>query len=160
MELGNKAEAKRYINKVRATMEHFATSHYQSGLSQMEVLYKTKKKEAEIEQLTREKRWYLWGGVLTALVLMLTALAFFLLWLGIRLRRRTALVQARVKALGGQLDVFSKPGEGTEVNIKISESLVKPLVIARNFHPFPSGIFIDFQRLTSCCSEKSLENRS
>ena len=96
MELGNKAEANRYINKVRTMMERFATRHYQSGLSQMEVLYETKKKEAEIQQLTREKRWYLWGGILTALVLLLTALAFLLLWLGIRLRRRTAIVQARL----------------------------------------------------------------
>ena len=96
MELGNKAEANRYINKVRTMMEHFTTRHYQSGLSQMEVVYETKKKEAEIQQLTREKRWYLWGGIMTALVLLLTALAFLLLWLGIRLRRRTALVQARL----------------------------------------------------------------
>ena len=96
MELGNKAEARLYINKVRTMMDHFATSHYQSGLSQMEVLYETKKKEAEIQQLTREKRWYLWGGILTALVLLLTALTFCLLWLSIRLRRRTALVQARL----------------------------------------------------------------
>ncbi|MBR2291647.1 MAG: sensor histidine kinase [Prevotella sp.] len=96
MELGNKAEASKYIKKVRATMEQFATSHYQSGLSQMEVLYETKKKEAEIAQLTREKQWYLWGGILTALVLLLTAITFCLLWLGIRLRRRTALVQARL----------------------------------------------------------------
>ena len=81
MELGNKAEASKYIKKVRATMEQFATSHYQSGLSQMEVLYETKKKEAEIAQLTREKRWYLWGGILTALVLLLTAITFCLLWL-------------------------------------------------------------------------------
>ena len=77
MELGNKAEASKYIKKVRATMEQFATSHYQSGLSQMEVLYETKKKEAEIAQLTREKRWYLWGGILTALVLLLTAITFW-----------------------------------------------------------------------------------
>ena len=96
LRLGNLDEASRYIKKVRTTMEQFATSHYQSGLSQMEVLYETKKKEAEIAQLTREKQWYLWGGILTALVLLLTAITFCLLWLGIRLRRRTALVQARL----------------------------------------------------------------
>ena len=46
--------------------------------------------------MTREKRWYLWGGILTALVLLLTAITFCLLWLSIRQRRRTALVQARL----------------------------------------------------------------
>ena len=96
MRLGHLDEASKYIKKVRTTMERFATSHYQSGLSQMEVLYETKKKEAEIAQLTREKRWYLWGGILTILVLLLTAVTFCLLWLGIRQRRKTALVQARL----------------------------------------------------------------
>ena len=78
-------------------MERFATSHYQSGLSQMEVIYETEKKEAEIEQLQREKRWFIWGGSLTALVLLLTAVVFFLLWRSLKLRRRTALIEAKLE---------------------------------------------------------------
>ena len=78
-------------------MERFATEHYQSGLSQMEVVYETKQKEARIAQLQRQKQWYLLGGVLTALVLLLSTLAFFLLWRGLKLRRRTALIEAKLE---------------------------------------------------------------
>ena len=141
LRLGNLDEASRYIKKVRTTMEQFATSHYQSGLSQMEVLYETKKKEAEIAQLTREKQWYLWGGILTALVLLLTAITFCLLWLGIRLRRRTALVQARLDGeiaervriardlhdrLGGTLTAIKQnitPSKGENVVLLVDEAI-------------------------------------
>lgn len=97
MQLGHKQEASQYINKVRTMMERFATEHYQSGLSQMEVVYETKQKEARIAQLQRQKQWYLLGGVLTALVLLLSTLAFFLLWRGLKLRRRTALIEAKLE---------------------------------------------------------------
>ncbi len=127
MHLGDFDKAHLYIKKVRAMMERFATSHYQSGLSQMEVLYKTKEKEAEIRQLKREKLWYLWGGILTALVLLLTAGVFFLLWRSQKLKRHTALIEAKLEGeltervriardlhdrLGGQL---------TAIKLKVSE---------------------------------------
>ena len=96
MQMGQKEKAAHYINKVCTVMERFATSHYQSGLSQMEVLYETEKKQATINQLQQEKRWYLWGAVLTALVLQLTALLFFLLWRSARLKKESALVKARL----------------------------------------------------------------
>lgn len=97
IELGNKTEARQYINKVRRMMERFATEGYQSSLSQMEVLYETKKKEAEIAQLTKERKWILWGGILTTLVLLLTAIVFFLLWQSVRQKRQTALVLAKLE---------------------------------------------------------------
>ena len=96
MQLGQKDEASRYIKKVRTMMERFATHHYQSGLSQMEVLYETEKKQEAIEQLTRQRQWFLWGGVLTAALLLLTALTFFLLWRSVRLSRRSALIKAKL----------------------------------------------------------------
>ena len=96
LQLGNKEKASEYINKVRRTMEQFSTKNYQSSLSQMEVLYETEKKEAEIRQLTRERQWFLWGGILTILVLLLTAIVFFLLWQSVRQKRKTALIQARL----------------------------------------------------------------
>ena len=96
MHLGDQSKANRYLKKIRTMMERFATNNYQSSLSQMEVLYLTKEKEARIEQLTQEKRWFLWGGILTALVLLLTAGVFFLLWRSIRLKRQTALIQAHL----------------------------------------------------------------
>jgi len=94
--LGNSEKAIEYTNKMRRMMERFATQHYQSGLSQMEVLYETKEKEAEIKQLQREKRWYLWGGLLALLVLLLATLVFCLLWRSIRLHRKTTIIQARL----------------------------------------------------------------
>ena len=96
MHLGQHEKAALYIKKMRKMMERFATEGYQSGLSQMEVIYETEKKEAEIRQLRREKQWYLWGGLLTALVLLLAASVFFLLWRSIRLRRRATVIQARL----------------------------------------------------------------
>lgn len=85
------------IQKVYSGMEHFATEHYQSGLSQMEVLYETEKKQTAIEQLRRERKWILWGGVLVAAVLLLLALLFFALWHGVRLGRKHALVKAKLE---------------------------------------------------------------
>lgn len=95
MQLGNKEEASHYISKVRTMMERFSTQNYQSSISQMEVLYNTEKKQKLIEELNREKQWHLWAGVLLSALLMILALAFFLLWRGVRLQRRTALFKAR-----------------------------------------------------------------
>ena len=97
MHLGQREKAALYMKKMRKMMERFATEGYQSGLSQMEVIYETEKKEAEIRQLRREKQWYLWGGLLTALVLLLAASVFFLLWRSNRLKRQTELIQAKLK---------------------------------------------------------------
>ena len=96
MQTGQWEKATLYMKKIRRMMERFATEGYQSGLSQMEVIYETEKKEAEIRQLRREKQWYLWGGLLTALVLLLAASVFFLLWRSIRLSRRATVIQARL----------------------------------------------------------------
>lgn len=96
LQLGNKTEASRYMGKMRQMMERFATSHYQSGLSQMEVLYETKKKQDTINQLQTEKRWYQRGALLIALLLMLAALSFYLLWRSVGLKRKSALFKARL----------------------------------------------------------------
>jgi signal transduction histidine kinase len=93
-ELGEKAKAREYINKVYQMMERFATDHYQSGLSQMEVVYETEKKEAQIDALAKEQRLYFW--LLTAsagIVLMLIALVIIR---HIAHQRQKALLAARV----------------------------------------------------------------
>ncbi|MBQ9470762.1 MAG: tetratricopeptide repeat protein [Bacteroidales bacterium] len=95
-ELGDKRQALAYVDKIYNGMVRFATRYYQSSLSQLEVLYETEKKQASIEQLTKEKRWYLWAGILTALLLLLTALLFFLLWRSAKLSRQHALVKAKL----------------------------------------------------------------
>lgn len=100
-ELGNKDSARVYINKVYHLMRRFATEHYQSGLSQMEVLYETEKKQAAIEQLQQQRRWMMWGTVLGGLILLLVALLFFVLWRSVKLSKRTALIKAK---LDGELE--------------------------------------------------------
>ena len=96
-ELGQKEKAREYIQKMYDVMTRYATNHYQSGLSQMEVLYETEKKEDAIRQLTREKQWYLWGGVLLASVLLLSVLLFYLWGRSVRLNRKHALVKAKLE---------------------------------------------------------------
>ena len=96
MELGEKEKAKEYVHKIYNDMEHFATAQYQSGLSQMEVIYETKKKEADIVQLKKEKRWLIAGGILTALILLLIALLLFLQWRNIRIQKKNELIKAKL----------------------------------------------------------------
>lgn len=100
-ELGDKDSARVYINKVYNLMQRFATEHYQSGLSQMEVLYETEKKQAAIEQLQEQRRWMMWGTILGGLILLLVAVLFFVLWRSVRLSKRTALIKAK---LDGELE--------------------------------------------------------
>lgn len=95
-ELGNNEGVKEYSEKIFRGMAQFANSNYQSGLSQMEVLYETEKKQAAIEQLSREKRWYIIGSVLIGCIMLLVALLFFLLWRNVRKNRQNAIVVAKL----------------------------------------------------------------
>ncbi|MBR3798775.1 MAG: sensor histidine kinase [Bacteroidales bacterium] len=95
-ELGNNEGVKEYSEKIFRGMAQFANSNYQSGLSQMAVLYETEKKQAAIEQLTREKRWYVIGSVLIGCIMLLVALLFFLLWRNVRKNRQNAIVVAKL----------------------------------------------------------------
>lgn len=95
-ELGNNEGVKEYSEKIFRGMAQFANSNYQSGLSQMAVLYETEKKQAAIEQLTREKRWYMIGSVLIGCIMLLVALLFFLLWCNVRKNRQNAIVVAKL----------------------------------------------------------------
>ena len=95
-ELGNNEGVKEYSEKIFNGMAQFANANYQSGLSQMAVLYETEKKQAAIEQLTREKRWYMIGSVLIGCIMLLVALLFFLLWRNVRKNRQNAIVVAKL----------------------------------------------------------------
>jgi len=95
-ELGNNEGVKKYSEKIFNAMTQFATDNYQSSLAQMEVLYETEKKQAAIEQLSREKRWYIIGSVLIGCIMLLVALLFFLLWRNVRKNRQNAMVMAEL----------------------------------------------------------------
>ena len=93
-ELGQKEKAREYMNKVFDMMSRYATDHYQRGLSQMEVLYETEKKEAQIAQLAKERRQQQWllGLAVALLVLSIALLVYFQL----AHRRQKALLAAKV----------------------------------------------------------------
>ena len=93
-ELGEKELAKEYVAKIYNGMKQFASKHYQSGLSQMEVLYETEKKEVQIGTLAHERRLYLMLSVLAAL-LLLTAI-IVLIYRNMAEKRKKALLTAKV----------------------------------------------------------------
>ena len=93
-ELGQKEKAREYMTKAYDMMSRYATDHYQSGLSQMEVLYETEKKEAQIAQLAKERRQQQW---LLGLAVALLALAIALMvYFQLAHRRQKALLAAKV----------------------------------------------------------------
>ncbi|MBR2400463.1 MAG: tetratricopeptide repeat protein [Tidjanibacter sp.] len=93
-ELGDKTKAREYMNKAHDLMNRYATDHYQSGLSQMEVLYETVKKEARIAQLASEQR--LWRWLLCLAVALLAAAVALMVYLHLAHRRQKALLAAKV----------------------------------------------------------------
>ena len=93
-ELGQKEKARQYINKVFNMMNQYATDHYQSGLSQMEVLYETQKKEEQIAALDKERRQHLWLLGLATALLVAMVIGYWLLL--IVQRRKKALLAAKV----------------------------------------------------------------
>ena len=95
-ELGETQKVKECVEKVFCGMEQFATSNYQSSLSQMEVLYETDKKQAAIEQLEKERRWLSISAVLVGCVLLLLVLLFFMLWRAVRQSKQHAVVKAKL----------------------------------------------------------------
>lgn len=94
LQLGNKQQAALYIHKVRSMMERFATRNYQSGLSQMEVLYETEQKEAQIAVLAKERTLYHWL-LITAVGLIVMLIVFFV-YRHLAHRRQKALLAAKV----------------------------------------------------------------
>ncbi len=93
-ELGQKAQAREYMQKTVDLMNRYATDHYQSGLSQMEVLYETEKKEAQITALDKEQRLFRW--LLVAAVAAIVLLAVLVVYRHMAHKRQKALLAARV----------------------------------------------------------------
>ena len=93
-ELGDKIKAREYMNKAYELMNRYATDHYQSGLSQMEVLYETEKKEAQIAQLASEQRHWRW--LLGLAVALLAAAIALMVYFQLAHRRQKALLAAKV----------------------------------------------------------------
>jgi len=96
-ELGQRDKAREYIQKMYDMMTRYATDHYQSGLSQMEVLYETEKKEAQIAALDKERGLYLWLLAAAIGLIVLLVLLFYLWWRSVRLSRKHALVNAKLE---------------------------------------------------------------
>lgn len=75
MYLGQLEKAEQYVDEYYESVQQFATSEYQSSLSQLEARYGTEKKELQIGALEKERTLYLWLGITAALILLI-ALAF------------------------------------------------------------------------------------
>lgn len=93
-ELGQKEKAREYIQKMHNVMTRYATDHYQSGLSQMEVLYETRQKEERIATLDKERGLYLW--LLAAAIGLIALLAVLFVYRHLAHRRQKALLAAKV----------------------------------------------------------------
>jgi len=96
-ELGETQKVKECVATLYGGMRQFATESYQSSLSQMEVLYETEKKQMAIEQLKKEKQWLTSSTILIAIVLVMVALVFFLLWRSVRQSKKNAVVEAKLE---------------------------------------------------------------
>jgi signal transduction histidine kinase len=149
-ELGQKEKACEYIRKMHNVMTRYATDHYQSGLSQMEVLYETRQKEAQIAALDKERGLYLW--LLAAAIGLIVLLAVLFVYRHLAHRRQEALLAAKVAletetkerrilardlhdGLGGMLSVLrmksltpdpSPKGEGSEY-IQLLDNIIVEL---------------------------------
>ena len=93
-ELGQKAKAREYIQKMHDVMSRYSTDHYQSGLSQMKVLYETEKKEVQIAALDKERGLYRW--LLVAAIIAIAALVAGGILMVLVQRRKKALLAAKV----------------------------------------------------------------
>ena len=137
-QLGQKDKACLYIRKMYDSMTRYATDHYQSGLSQMEVIYETEKKEAQIVQLASERRLHLWVMGVGCLVLLVSIL--LLVYFQLAHRRQKALLAAKVAleaetkerrilardlhdGLGGMLSLLRMKTEQGEPSLPLIDSI-------------------------------------
>lgn len=93
-QLGESDKARHYINRMYEVMSRYATDHYQSSLSQMEVLYETEKKEAQIVAIDKERSLYRW--LLSAAFIAIAALVAGGILMVVVQRRKKALLAANV----------------------------------------------------------------
>lgn len=137
-QLGQKDKAREYLQKMYDVMTRYATDHYQSGLSQMEVLYETEKKEAQIATLDHERSLYRW--LLAAAAIAIVALVAGGILMVIVQRRKKALLAARVAleaetkerrilardlhdGLGGMLSVLRLKMEQGEATLTLLDNI-------------------------------------
>ena len=92
--LGQEKKSREYIDKMYNTMLRFATEHYQSGLSQMEVIYETQKKEERIVALGKQHSLLQWLLGVTAVAAL--ALVVIVVLLVVTHRRKRKLLTAQV----------------------------------------------------------------
>lgn len=93
-QLGRKDEAIHYMDKTFEIQNRYATDRYQSGLSQMEIIYETEKKDTQIATLERERHMHLLMlGLATGLLVLMVGL---IIYMYIAHRRQKALIASRV----------------------------------------------------------------
>ena len=96
-ELGEKEKTKQTVVHIYNSMEHFATAHYQQGISEMEVVYEAEKKQAEIERLEKKREWLTTVIVLLGVIVTVILIMIMLLYHIWKQRRHNAVVQAQLQ---------------------------------------------------------------
>jgi len=88
--IGNPAKSIEYFEKSKNAIRAFSNKNFQSSLSEMEVKYKTEKKDLQITTLEKEKRLMRGLSIAGGAVLLLALTTFFLLWRWTVQKRRVA----------------------------------------------------------------------
>ena len=158
-ELGQKEKAHEYSQKAYDMMSRYATDQYQSGLSQMEVLYETEKKENQINQLANERKQHLW--LLGLAMALLAATVAMMVYFQLAHRRQKALLAAKVAletetkerhllardlhdSLGGMLSLLrikllssgpSSQGEGSEEVCLLDKTITELRRVSHHLMP-------------------------
>ena len=79
-----------YFRKTLDARDKYSNQNFQSSISEMEVKYKTEKKEMQIAALEAEKRLIMWLGIAGGGLLLLGVAALFFLWRWTVQKRRLA----------------------------------------------------------------------
>ena len=94
--LGNAPESVVYFEKTLDAIRAFSNKNFQSSLSEMEVKYKTEKKDIQITALQKEKRLAIGLSIAGGVVLLLALVALLLLWRWTVQKRRVAEQQKQI----------------------------------------------------------------
>lgn len=105
--LGNKEQAKLYMNKLYATMQEQSTTKYQSVLSEMEVRYESLEKESQLRDLKQQHRMSRLQNWLYLCLIAVLVVAVVVIVLVDKQRRRISNMRSRLQ---GETDERTRLG--------------------------------------------------
>ncbi len=87
---GRPLEALGYFERSIKQQNEYANEHFQSALTEMEVLYETEKKEARIASLEEERQLIMWLSIAGSAALLLLLVLLFIFWRWTAQKKRIA----------------------------------------------------------------------